>query len=164
MWNPFQNTCIHNVRSKTHPKKSWKGWLNVKRPLFWRLPLWAEVKRVKSQKCLCFFILGVFQTAQSRDHKKQNNFYWYTWQKLLKLHRHFCLFILCLTSWKIKDKIRCTLILSLTSAGGGSEKRRKAISEPPACLEILSAVLACILLFVPGQNVEDVRNQDYWLV
>ena len=69
--------------------------------------------------------------------------------------------------------MRSTLSLSMTSDKGGSEKRITAtmvlvgaMSKPPCSLVICSTVVPvdCILVFIPGQNVEDVRNQDYWLV
>ena len=116
-------------------------------------------------------VLVVFHTAQSRNHKK---IILLIGLIVLKLHCHFCFFEFVPTiNNTTKDKVRSTLSLSMTSDKGGSEKRITAtmvlvgaMSKPPCSLVICSTVVPvdCILVFIPGQNVEDVRNQDYWLV
>ena len=44
---------------------------------------------------LVFFILGVFQIAQSRKKNIKLNFIDRLIRKSLQLHRHFCLFVVC---------------------------------------------------------------------
>ena len=64
------------------------GCLTVKRPPFWRLPLWAEVKRW--MECLCFLFLGPFKLLKAKTTNK-NNF-------IDRLNRNYLSFIVIFAS------------------------------------------------------------------